>query len=439
MAAQSVMVFGAGVSGRGAAGLLANEGKKIVLVDDKVPGCVSSAEAEGYLDDTALFVKSPGIPYTPLVRRAMAKNIKIVNDIEIAYRYLKEKGYGGKLIAVTGTNGKTTVTTKITELLRSAGRKAASSGNIGASFAELAAEENGLSEIVLEMSSFQLENIDTFRADIAMIINLTPDHLERYRDLDDYYETKFRIADTQGPEGMFLLNLDSPEIMARYARKKPLRARVATLSRSDPGADYTAINGVLRARGRDILDCDKLSLKGEHNLENALFIVATADILGLPGERIREFLYHTETVEHRMERFHSWNQLTFVNDSKGTNIESTRYALSACPGCVLILGGHDKKFDWTPLAGLVKTYASRVYLIGETTPVLESVLREAGCDPAVLFPSGTLEKALRHMRETLDPGTPRTILLSPATSSYDQFKNFEERGRIFKALTREIF
>ncbi|MDR1835989.1 MAG: UDP-N-acetylmuramoyl-L-alanine--D-glutamate ligase [Fusobacteriaceae bacterium] len=436
---KKAMVFGAGLSGRGAEKLLLKDGYSVLMVDDKESGCLSSSKAQELLDGVDLFIKSPGIPYVPLVQKALEKDIPVINEIELAYRYKTKHGIRSTIIAVTGTNGKTTVTTKIAELLQTAGYNVACAGNVGASWAELLTEDRSPDYTVLELSSFQLENIRTFRADIAMIINLTPDHLERYGNVSEYYETKFRVTNAQRREDLFLLNLDSPEILKIFAEKGPVESGVLSLSRKDPQADYHVEDGLLRTGDEIIFDCGRLALKGEHNLENALFIAATAKTLGVKNEIIADFLYHTGNVEHRMEVFYRYGKITFINDSKGTNIEASRFAIEACPGCVLICGGHDKKLDWAPLADLIKARVKTVYLIGENADILRALLLRKGYGEERIHSLHTLRESLRHLRERCVSDRKQTVLLSPATSSYDQFTNFEERGRRFKELVQEIF
>ena len=193
---KKAMVFGAGVSGLGAYRLLEKIGYDVILVDDKKG--VSSKEALEYLDEIEIFIKSPGVPYNELVLEAKRKGIEVIDEIELSYRYmLKYMGKKSKIIAITGTNGKTTTTTKVTELLKYAGYKAEYAGNIGVSFADLLLKNDDLDYVVLELSSYQLENLDSFKADIALIINLAPDHLSRYKSVDEYYDTKFNIGKNQ--------------------------------------------------------------------------------------------------------------------------------------------------------------------------------------------------------------------------------------------------
>ncbi|MGF6907036.1 UDP-N-acetylmuramoyl-L-alanine--D-glutamate ligase [Fusobacterium sp. PH5-44] len=435
---KKVMVFGAGLSGIGALKLLEKENYEVILVDDN--SGLSSSEAISQLDNIDFFVKSPGTPYNDLVLKAKEKNIKIIDEIQLAYDYMKNHNYKSQIIAITGTNGKTTVTTKLTELLVFSGLKAKYAGNIGVSLGELVLENNNLDYIVLELSSFQLENLTNFCPDISLVVNLTPDHLERYQSLEDYYLTKFNICKNQNNNHIFILNNDSIQINS-FVEKLDIKSRIkiVSISKKNRDSDYFITNGILKNKNEEILSCDKLTLKGSHNLENILFIVSVAKILNISNEKIRDFLYKTKTIEHRMENFYQYQKITFINDSKGTNIDSSRYAIEAFKNCILICGGHDKKSDWTPLVDIIANNVKEVYLIGEIAKTLEKLLINKNFPKNNIHMLNDIKSSLTYMKSHLDPNLEQVILLSPATSSYDQFKNFVERGKIFKNLVREIF
>ncbi|MGN0944129.1 MULTISPECIES: UDP-N-acetylmuramoyl-L-alanine--D-glutamate ligase [Fusobacterium] len=432
---KKAMVFGAGVSGLGAEHLLENMGYEVILVDDKKG--ISSKDGMEYLDEIEIFVKSPGVPYNELVMKVKEKKIKLIDEIELSYEYMLQYEIKSKIIAVTGTNGKTTTTSKITELLQYAGFKAEYAGNIGVSFAEVLLKYKDLDYIVLELSSYQLENLLDFKPWITMVINLTPDHLSRYKDTEDYYKTKFNIGKNQTERDYFIFNLDSKEVVER---EKFIFGKKIKISQTiTKECDFWVENGKLYGKDGEILECGKLSLKGKHNLENILFIVATAKIIGIQNEKIREFLYNTGTIEHRMEDFFNYGKIKFINDSKGTNIDSTKFAVEAFDQCVLICGGFDKKLDWSPLAELIKIHAKETYLIGETADEINRILLEKGYDSSKIFLLRDLRSCLLNMKERLNPEKAQVILLSPATSSFDQFNSYEHRGEVFKELVREIF
>lgn len=430
---KKVMIFGAGVSGLGAKQLLEHMGYETILVDDKVG--ISSKEGISYLDEIEFFIKSPGVPYNELVLEAKKKSIKIIDEIELCYEYMIKYNASTKIIAVTGTNGKTTTTTKITELLKFNGYKAEYAGNIGVSFADLLLRDEKLDYIVLELSSFQLENLIDFKPFISMIINLTPDHLARYKNVDEYYDTKFNICKNQDDKEYFILNVDSQEILKRIDL---VHGNIIEISQNKKRDCYVK-NNRLFWRDEEILDTDKVTLKGKHNLENILFIVSVGKLCGISNEKIREFLYQTKTLEHRMEEFYEYGKMKFINDSKGTNIDSTVFAVEAFDNCVLICGGYDKKLDWDPLITLIKEHTECVYLIGEIGEELNRRLLNQGYNKENIHFLKELKLCLEDIKERFSKDEERIILFSPATSSYDQFKNFEHRGQVFKELVREIF
>ena len=430
---KKAIVFGAGVSGSGAKKLLEYMDYEVILVDDKVG--VSSIEGVKFLKEIELFIKSPGVPYNELVLEAKKNQIKVIDEIELCYKYMIQYNINTKIIAVTGTNGKTTTTTKITELLQYSGYKAEYAGNIGKSFAELLLERRDLDYVVLELSSFQLENLIEFKPFISMIINLTPDHLERYSGVDEYYDTKFNICKRQGEKEYFLVNSDCEEIIKRLDLIPSHKIELSQKIKKDCYVE----NKKLFWKDEEVLEIDKLSLKGKHNLENMLFVVATGKLCSIENEKIREFLYHTKSLEHRMEEFFNYGKIKFINDSKGTNIDSTTYAIEAFDNSILICGGYDKKLDWTPLIKLIKEHTGCVYLIGEIADELNRRLVEESYNKENIHLLRELKLCLEDIKSRFSKDEERVVLFSPATSSYDQFKNFEHRGQVFKELVREIF
>lgn len=433
---RNAIVFGAGVSGNGAKETLENMGYNVELIDDKV--AKSSEEGLKILEenDIDIFIKSPGVPYTELIKKAFSKDIEVIDDVELGYRYKIENNIPGKIIAITGTNGKTTVTSKICEMLVKSGYKAKVCGNIGYSFSQTVRKNPDLDFYVLELSSYQLENLKLFKADISLIVNLAPDHLNRYRDADEYYDTKFNITNNQTEKENFILNTCCYESMKRKNKAKGKLYLVGTESK-EKNQDIYCDEGYIVYRGEKVVEISQLSLKGKHNLENCLFIVLVGKILGISNENIKEFLYNTESLEHRMEDFHRYGKNIFINDSKGTNIDSTRYAIEAFKDPILICGGSDKKLDLSPLAQIIKNSVKEVYLIGEISDKLEKELLILGYNN--INNLKTLDKVMEKLKNKIDRETEEIILFSPATASFDQFKNFEERGRIFKELVRTNF
>ena len=431
------MIFGEGVSGRGAREVLKKMKYEIIMVDDKTG--MPSDSAEELMDKVDIFIKSPGIPYTHLVKKAFEMKVEVVDEIELAYRYMKKTGIKTKIIAVTGSNGKTTVTSKITELLQKAGYKCEHAGNIGNSFGELICEREDLDYVVLELSSFQLENLKEFKADIAMVINLSPDHLSRYKSEQEYFDAKFNIGKNQTEEDIFIYNLNDEDSLKRMEKITGTKLGVTVTEKGlDKAVCYTDGKNVIY-RGKVIAENEKLSLKGKHNLENTLFIVTAAEQVGVDEEIIREFLYHTKSLEHRMERFWQWKNVLFVNDSKGTNLDSTSFAIDAYKDAILICGGKDKGL---PLGDLIKQINSNikaVYLIGQMSDRFREELLLGGYPNERIFPLVTMENVVKALREKLSGDEKEVVLLSPTTESYDQFPNFEVRGETFKQLVKKYF
>ena len=430
---KKVMVYGSGISGNGAKALLEKEGYEVILVDDKK--AITSEEAMKNLDGLEFFIKSPGIPYNTLVQEVQRRGIKLLDEIEIAYNYLVEKNMKTKIIAITGTNGKSTTTAKISDLLNHVGYKAAYAGNIGRSLSDVLLNEKDLDFVSLELSSFQLENLENFKPYISMIINMGPDHIERYKSFDEYYDTKLNIAKNQDKDCYFIENIDDVEIEKRASQVKANRISV---SKNQEAKVYVKDDKIYA--GTDfIIEADKLSLKGIHNLENTLFMVATAEILNIDREKLREFLMMATPLEHRTENFFNYGKVKFINDSKATNVDSTKFAIDAYKNSILICGGYDKGVDLAPLAKMIKENIKEVYLIGLIANKIEKELKAVGYEDSKIHKLENLENSLLDMKKRFTEADEEVILLSPATSSYDQFNSFEHRGKVFKELVLKIF
>ncbi len=452
---EKAVVFGAGLSGLGAKELLEKKGYEVYLVDDK--NGMPSSEAMELLDKEKIefIVKSPGIPWkVELLVKAKDKNIKIISEIDLAYKYMDKKI---KVISFTGTNGKTTTATKMYELLEYAGKKVRLAGNAGFSFAKLVADEEDLEYIVLELSSYQLENNPQIHSHIAGIINLTPDHLARYDSVEDYYITKFNIFSRQTEQDFALINLDDEVFKKLYVEKelwKNIKSEKIYLSKEKKGNVFV-MDGIiytmknLEKKADEVKDEDiheyaealipvrELSLKGSHNLENMLFLIGAAKILGIPDEKTAEFLKTTKALEHRLENFFIKEKTVFINDSKGTNVESTLKAIDSFDNSIiLILGGDDKKISNRELVERIKERVDSVYLIGDNAPLLIKDMEEVGYKNYRNME--TLENILDYFKKNMDFSKEQTVLFSPATSSFCQFKNFEHRGNVFKELTVKV-
>ena len=440
---KNAIVFGAGLSGHGAKELLEKKGYNVFLIDDKTG--IKSEEGIKIIDEQKIefIVKSPGIPWdAELLEKADSLRISVISEIDLAYRYMDKKT---KIISITGTNGKTTTATKIYELLKEAGFDAELAGNAGFSFAKLVSDGKEPDYVVLELSSYQLENDPEVHSYIAGIINLTPDHLTRYNSLDDYYKTKFNIFDHQNENDYALINLDDKEILRIISENKDtddkIKAKRIFLS-GEKKADVFQKDGMINVTDHNsqvipLMKTSDLSLKGKHNLENILFIISVGMILNVDTEVMKSFLSSTKPLEHRLENFFEKGKTVFINDSKGTNSESTIKAIEAFgKSTVLICGGYDKQASNKELIDKIAEKVEFVYLIGQTSDILEKELKDQKYTQYKNLK--TLENVLNDIKDNLDFSKEQVVLFSPATSSFDQFKNFEDRGRIFKELTNQI-
>ena len=440
---KNAIVFGAGLSGHGAKELLEKKGYNVFLIDDKTG--IKSEEGIKIIDEQKIefIVKSPGIPWdAELLEKADSLRISVISEIDLAYRYMDKKT---KIISITGTNGKTTTATKIYELLKEAGFDVELAGNAGFSFAKLVSDGKEPDYVVLELSSYQLENDPEVHSHIAGIINLTPDHLTRYNSLDDYYKTKFNIFDHQNENDYALINLDDKEILRIISENKDIddkiKAKRIFLS-GEKKADVFQKDGMINVTDHNsqlipLMKTSELSLKGKHNLENILFIISVGMILNVDIEVMKSFLSSTKPLEHRLENFFEKGKTVFINDSKGTNSESTIKAIEAFgKSTVLICGGYDKQASNKELIDKIAEKVEFVYLIGQTSDILEKELKDQKYTQYKNLK--TLENVLNDIKDNLDFSKEQVVLFSPATSSFDQFKNFEDRGRIFKELTNQI-
>lgn len=452
---EKALVFGAGLSGLGAKELLEKKGYEVYLIDDKV--AKTSKEGIEILNNEKIefIVKSPGIPWkAELLQVAKEKNVQVISEIDLAYKYMDKNI---KVFSITGTNGKTTTATKIYELLDFAGYKARLAGNAGFSFAKLVADEEPLEYVVLELSSYQLENNPQIHSNIAGIINLTPDHLTRYKTVEEYYITKFNIFSKQTEDDFALINLDDPVFLGLVEReeiKSLMKAKNVYLSKEKKGnifvyndeirimnnltdrAENLSESEILE-KSRFLIKVGDLALKGVHNLENMLFLIGVAAIVKVPDEKVVEFLSSTKALEHRLENFFVKGNTTFINDSKGTNVESTLKAIDSFNNdIIMILGGDDKKIDNTELVKRIAEKVERVYLIGDNAPLLINDMEKINYKNYKNLE--TLENVLNYIKENEDFEKDQTILFSPATSSFCQFRSFEHRGKVFKELTVKI-
>jgi UDP-N-acetylmuramoylalanine--D-glutamate ligase len=377
-----------------------------------------------------LIIPSPGVPAdAPHLRTARAKGVTIWSEIELAYRFLK-----GPLVGITGSNGKTTTTSLIEHILKTAGMQTILAGNIGT---PLIACVDAMKEdtcTVVELSSFQLELIETFHPNIGVFLNLTPDHLDRHHTMEAYGAAKARLFENQTGDDAAVLNADDPATTP-YAPSLP---RVYWFSRKQRVANGAYVRGeeiVFRQDGKEetTLKLSDISLPGAHNVENVLAAVAAARLTGAPAKAIAQGVRSFAGVEHRLEFVTEIGGVRYYNDSKATNVDATLKALDAFPGRILIiLGGKDKGGDYSPLQKPLREKAILALLIGAAAEKIEKQISGS----VALERAETLERAVETASHAAQRGD--VVLLAPACASFDQFQNYEHRGRVFKDLVRQL-
>ena len=377
-----------------------------------------------------LIIPSPGVPFDqPYLVAARAKNITVWSEIELAWRLLH-----GRLVAITGSNGKTTTTALLGHILKTAGMPVQVGGNIGTPLISLVAASTDASVAVAEASSFQLEGIAAFRPDIAVLLNVTPDHLDRHGSLEAYRRAKARVFENQCQEDAAVINADDPAA----AELAPSRPRLHWFSRKGPVVQGACMRGeeiILRRRGEEfwLMSRADIPLRGEHNLENVLAAAVAAHLAGAEPQAIAGGVRSFAGVEHRLQFVANIDGVDFYNDSKATNVDATLKALEAFPGNLfVILGGKDKGSDYSVLREPLRQRARAVYLIGAAAAKIAKQI--AGAVPVEHVM--TLENAVLAAFERARPRD--TVLLAPACASFDQFDNYEHRGRAFVALVEQL-
>ena len=441
---EKVLVIGAARSGLAGAEFLAKQGNQVVLTDMKQAVQVDNLAELGVSfvwgeqpDVEAIkpdyIVMSPGVPLTiPPVKYAKEHGIPVIGELELAYRNCK-----APFAAITGTNGKTTTTTLIGELMKKTGRQVFVGGNIGVPIITYADKLQEEDIVVAEVSSFQLETVESFCPHLALMINLTPDHLDRHGDMAGYLAAKVRIFENQKESDYLVLNYDD-EALRELAPQS--RGKVIFFSQKHKLEEGVYLDGrkvMLALNGESLFICnaDEIAIKGKHNLENAMGAIVFAYLSGVRAEDIRDVLMTFQGVEHRLEPVRTLNEVLYINDSKGTNPDSTIKAIEAYDRpIVIILGGKNKGVPFTELAGLVKERVKKAVLVGQAKEELAEALDAAGFNDYVRTES--FEEAVTKAAELAEPGD--IVLLSPACTSWDMFSSFEERGRLFKKLVMEL-
>jgi UDP-N-acetylmuramoylalanine--D-glutamate ligase len=446
---KKTLVLGAGKSGIASAEFLVERGATVALHDkkpiaewtdearslkEKKIGLLDGQIPSWLLDQIDLVVISPGVPTNTVPARYVErKDGEVIGEVELAHRFLK-----GRIVGITGSNGKTTTTSLIYELLENAGIETQVGGNIGTPLISLAESSTDETWTVCELSSFQLETIKDFRPTVAVALNVTPNHLDRYDFFTDYAAAKHRLFTNQTAEDIAILNADD-RITASWATN--LRANVVLFSTAkelDEGLFLRGRELICRASGKEkvLAFRDEMNLRGVHNVQNVLASLAAGLACGASPDSMRETLRNFKAVEHRLEFVTEIEEVKFYNDSKATSVDATQKALEALAEedgkIILILGGRGKNAPYAPLADLIKENVRKLVLIGEDADNIESQLKNY----AEIVRADSMPDAVRKGFENAESGD--AVLLAPACASFDMFKSFEERGREFKAKVFEL-
>jgi UDP-N-acetylmuramoylalanine--D-glutamate ligase len=442
---KNILVVGLARSGAAAAEFLLSRGARVVVNDAKPESelnGVDSLRAKGaevvagshpseLFEKSEMIVVSPGVPLAlEPFRRARAAGSPIISEVELAARFLR-----GRLIGITGSNGKTTTTTLAGELLAGAGLHTQVGGNIGAPLISLVETSRDDGFTVIELSSFQLEAVERMRLFVSVIINITPDHLDRYDSMDDYAAAKANVFRNQTADDFAVLNADDERVSKMGSLTG---ARTIFFSRRRELGEGIFLRGpalTYRDSGveRGLIARDEITLRGDHNLENVMSALAIGIACGASTDSMRQTIRNFKGVEHRLEFVAEINGVKFYNDSKATNVDAAIKCIEAFDGGVnVILGGKDKGGDYSPLASVARARCSNVILIGAAADKIAAALR----DTRPMRRASTMEEAVEIGLEVGKPG--EIVLLAPACASFDMFDNYEHRGRVFKEAVRRL-
>lgn len=433
-----ILVVGMARSGMAAARLLKSRGQSVFVSDAGKPGATGELDALGipweagrhtaacFLSAEEIVV-SPGVPLDiPPLQAARAKGVPVISELELASRYLK-----GDVIGITGSNGKTTTTTLVGEILKAAGRTVQVGGNIGTALCSLVDTSTPETINVVEVSSFQLDGIVNFRPHVAALLNITPDHLDRYADFDAYRKSKLRIFENQQESDVAVLNHDDPNVFPPPAG---LRARQYSFSRTDGvAAGAFRFGGMLYMNGHAVMAASDVHLRGEHNIENVLASLAITSDYAVPPAVLCRVIGEFRGVEHRIEYVASIRGIEFFNDSKATNVDSAIKAVASFErNLMLILGGRDKGASYEPLIEAMRGKVKHIFLIGEAADKIAAAV-------GTKFPISRIASFQEAVDRSLAIGTRGdVVLLSPACASFDMFENYEHRGQMFKAAVQGL-
>ena len=432
---ERILVIGLGASGLAAALALKRLGAEVVVRDESIQGAVIErarqlAEAAvrvelgeenfGVSEGFTRVLLSPGVPpERTLVRAARSSGASFWSELELGWHFCC-----CPVVAITGTNGKTTTTELSEHLLREGGKRALACGNIGLPFTEASAGSEGLDVMVVEASSFQLEEITSFHPRVAALLNITPDHMDRYATMAEYKKAKLEIFKNQGSEDFAILHADFADL--------PLAAKVTTFSARGQQADYQWEDGWIVRRGESVFDLRQTVLRGPHNAENAMVACEIASIYGVSDERVQQGLQSFALAAHRCEVVTEVGGVLYINDSKATNPDAVEMAIrSTDRPVVLIAGGKDKGFGFESIAEVVAARTRAVILIGETADRIAHDWEKVACQRA-----SSLQEAVEIAARVAEPGD--AVLLSPGCSSFDMFRSYSDRGDQFKSLVRQM-
>ena len=443
-----VLVVGLGKSGLSAAMFLRAQGARVTVSDTRsavalakeIPalleaGIMVESGGHGLLTFRRqdLIVISPGVPMdTPEVKQVIAFGLPVIGELELASRYLK-----GQVVAITGSNGKTTTTTLVGKTFADAGVPTLVGGNIGLPVIDLVAQSTAETVSVLEVSSFQLETVEEFHPRIAVILNITPDHLDRHGSFESYVAAKERIFAQQGAGDALVLNADDrvTQMCAAKAKSEVFWFSATKAVRRGAFVRDGVIVWVEKEGGvtEPVMPVAEIHLKGAHNVENVLAAVCAARLGKVSAESVRASVASFRAVEHRLELVRKFNQVEYYNDSKATNVDAAMKAVASFPGGIhLILGGKDKDSDYAVMADMLKERVKVVYTVGSAAEKIERQLHGV----LKMVSAQTIEAAVAQAAKAAAPGD--VVLLSPACSSFDQFENYEHRGRVFRQSVMEL-
>lgn len=443
---QKIAILGAGESGVGTAILAKKQGFEVFVSDfgkakDKYKKALEflgvdweeGGHDEARILEADMVMKSPGIPEkAPIVKKLLEKGIPVISEIEFASKFTT-----AQIIGITGSNGKTTTTKWVYHILKNAGLSVGMAGNVGDSFAKQVAEEN-FDWYVLELSSFQLDGIVEFRPHIAVLTNITPDHLDRYEyKIENYVESKFRITRNQTEDDFFIYDADD-ELTNDWLKENKIKAQKLPFSlhtKQETGA-YVEDNNIkiITPNSQFIMPKSSLALEGKHNTKNAMAASTVAQLLRIRKETIRASMENFQGVEHRLEKVLKINNVLYINDSKATNTNATYYALDSMESeTVWIVGGVDKGNNYAELLPLVNEKVKAIICLGvDNAKIFEAF----GNCVEVMMETQSMNEAVQMAYKLAEKGN--TVLLSPACASFDLFENYEERGREFKNAVRNL-